>query len=747
MLFTPEQIRQIKQIIEDAHSAFIVNYLDVGAVSPATLKRLQSLGMVKTQQTAIKDVYLLGQVLAASKDPKLVAQSHAEVRRQLQQDPVPLLARVAAASSDPALRRMTPDDVRSAMQTDGYALLQRMAQATTGQPGAVAMPTPPASGQPPNLLPLMTRLVHQSQGPNYPDMSVARLKEQLRSNPIPLSEAEKQAVTMANERAAQYVVGLGNRVSNQTGQMVIEADAGLRRQLRDTIRTQTARNVAARETVARLKSDLGHATSDWTRDLDRIAVTEKQTAMQEGQAAAVAKRYGGKARAAKLTRPSCCPQCAAAYLENGRPRIFNLADLEANGSNVGRKQSAWRPTLAPLHPNCCHPSATIMSEFGYRRIDSLRVGERVYTHKGRLRPISHIWVSRYDGPMLHLRAYPHQTLKVTPNHPVYCGNTQRAAETVQLGHEVRCGLLSRFASPERPRLRHGQAHVRAMYGTTPEGTPAVAIVLGSEMFIHRGSLDRWLKGMERMQRPALEGIFIRRQKPDGTTTLEGVLRGPRDAEGRSVRRVKFSRCRPVGKMLYEEVDEMAPARATSTLLAKSRRHARARRAPVSQPVFHAVQTVHLLAEQQGTTTPSEHQIVLRLGHIEADQPEPHAEWRSPQEPITDVWQEPHRGAVYNLTVQDDHSYVAEGIVVGNCTCQLVSVPPGFEFNGQGEMVPSTSPSLQRSQKAKTVPAMRLRKAEPAPLPRPRLGATLPERPPEAVAAPTPERTPVRRKVR
>lgn len=708
MLFTPEQIREIKQIIEDAHNAFIVNYLDVGAVSPATLKRLQSLGMVQTRQTAIKDVYLLGQVLAASRDPKFVAMSHAEVRQSLQRDPAPLMTQVAAASSDASLRRLSLADVRQAMRKDPDAFVQRLAAATQGQPGAVAMPAPPASGKPRNLLPLMTRLVHQSKGPNYPEMSVDRLKEHLRANPIPLSEAEKQAVTMANQRAAQYVVGLGNRVSNQTGQMVIEADASLRQQLRDTIRTQTARNIAARETVKQLKSDLGHATSDWTRDLDRIAVTEKQTAMQEGQAAAAAKMYGGRAKVAKLTRPRCCPQCDAAYNSKGQPRVFDLADLEANGSNVGRKQAEWKATVAPLHPNCCAPSTTVLSEFGYRRIDSLSVGERVYTHKGRLRPISHIWVSRYDGPMLHMRAFPHQTLKVTPNHPIYCADGRDSAERVSVGRSVTCGLLSKFASPERLRLRDNQIMVRAMYGSTPDGTPAVAIVLGSEMFIHKGSLDRWLKGLDQMQRPAMEGIFIRRQKTDGTTTLEGVVRGPRDVDGRSVRRAKFSRCRPVGKMLPVEVDEMASARSASGMLTRRRQRASGKRAPLPAPVFHATQTVHLLAEQQSAPG---RQLVLRLGGVCGQRPEPHAEWRSPTQDILDVWQEPHRGAVYNLTVADDHSYVAEGVVVGNCTCQLISVPPGFSFNKRGEMVPDNSPSLRMSQpQMPQRPALRLRKA-------------------------------------
>lgn len=50
---------------------------------------------------------------------------------------------------------------------------------------------------------------------------------------------------------------------------------------------------------------------------------------------------------------SLCPWCQAFYTNrDGSPKIFRLAELQANGSNEGRPKSAWLPTVGPTHPRC-----------------------------------------------------------------------------------------------------------------------------------------------------------------------------------------------------------------------------------------------------------------------------------------------------------------------------------------------------------------------------------------------------------
>lgn len=223
----------------------------------------------------------------------------------------------------------------------------------------------------------------QLNDPNTVGLTYPQFRRRVEAQPVPLTQPEVHAVAMANAKAAQYIVGLGNRVSARTGEVVIEADKALRAQMRGDIRDTVAEAVAERKTVKQIKSDLGHATQDWTRDLDRIAVTEQQFAMQEGFAQHVVKTRGDDAKVAKLSAKDCCPQCAALYLEDGgKPRIFTISDLEKNGTNVGRRQAEWRATIGPVHPNCSCQLVSVGPHLTFNDKNQLVVGKPAQVSPG-----------------------------------------------------------------------------------------------------------------------------------------------------------------------------------------------------------------------------------------------------------------------------------------------------------------------------------------------------------------------------
>jgi hypothetical protein len=195
--------------------------------------------------------------------------------------------------------------------------------------------------------------VADGKDPKIATMSFDAFNDYMRKNPLPLGPIEQDAVQMAKHQAAQLIVGLGNRVEAATGQLLIEADAGLRSRLRGEIRTKTAENLVRRESVKQLKSDLGWASKDWARDWDRIAITEKHTAMQRGLADHYARRFGPDTRVAKRPMPNACEHCKRLHLgPDGQPRIFKLSDLEANGTNFRRRASDWLPVVGATHPHC-----------------------------------------------------------------------------------------------------------------------------------------------------------------------------------------------------------------------------------------------------------------------------------------------------------------------------------------------------------------------------------------------------------
>lgn len=222
---------------------------------------------------------------------------------------------------------------------------------------------------------LYGQAVSAAEAPGVQNMSYDQFKSWVAKNPIPLTAVENDAIAYARQHAAQFCHGLGNRVNTDTGAVAIEADAQLRQQMREKIMTATEESIAKRKTLKQLKSDLGWATRDWTRDWERIANTETQFAMQRGQADEITDEYGPEAEVVVLIQPDRCKKCESLYTEGGMPLIFKLSDLEGNGTNYKKKQAEWLPVIPPAHPHCQCQLQRIPPGFGFRRIKSKKEGE------------------------------------------------------------------------------------------------------------------------------------------------------------------------------------------------------------------------------------------------------------------------------------------------------------------------------------------------------------------------------------
>lgn len=206
--------------------------------------------------------------------------------------------------------------------------------------------------------------------------------------PIPapppgLPEPIREAWIQARTRGAELARGLGAYVDDVTQARVgeiwdgeairVEADPDLRARNVEAIRRATADAIATGRTPGQLASDLGHIGDDWARNWDRIAATELQMAANEGVAIAAVREFGYEARVARVPNADACPSCRAAFLgPDGAPVVFTVAELVGNGSNAGRRASAWLPTLTPLHPNCRCGTITVPPGFTIDRTGRLR---------------------------------------------------------------------------------------------------------------------------------------------------------------------------------------------------------------------------------------------------------------------------------------------------------------------------------------------------------------------------------------
>lgn len=126
-------------------------------------------------------------------------------------------------------------------------------------------------------------------------------------------------------------------------------------QITSIISDEMKSGVEKRKSLKSIVSEIGHKAKDWQRDWGRIVDTEYNNIFQEGRAETIRNKKGDRALVFKDVYSGACKHCIKFYLTNGigsKPRIFTLEELEANGSNVGKKQSDWKPTISSTHPHC-----------------------------------------------------------------------------------------------------------------------------------------------------------------------------------------------------------------------------------------------------------------------------------------------------------------------------------------------------------------------------------------------------------
>ena len=122
---------------------------------------------------------------------------------------------------------------------------------------------------------------------------------------------------------------------------------------------------AVKEGTDRYKviQQLRDLTQDGERDWHRVAHSEMWDAKVQGEANAIIdnespiSKKGRDTIVFKRPAPNACNKCKQLYLEsNGvTPKLFKITELQSNGSNYGKKQADWKPTLGILHPNCMCP--------------------------------------------------------------------------------------------------------------------------------------------------------------------------------------------------------------------------------------------------------------------------------------------------------------------------------------------------------------------------------------------------------
>lgn len=185
---------------------------------------------------------------------------------------------------------------------------------------------------------------------DYPDLLQYFKKGQY----IPLSRREQIELELAQRRSYVHLKGLKERAKQQFESIVLNQQSITRSEYETAVKEEIAEGVAKRRSLSAIVSELGHRTKEWQHDWGRIVDTEMNNIFQQGRAEVLREKEADPL-VYKNVYPGACRHCIQKYLSAGigsRPIVFKLSELEANGTNVGKKVADWKPTLGGLHPFC-----------------------------------------------------------------------------------------------------------------------------------------------------------------------------------------------------------------------------------------------------------------------------------------------------------------------------------------------------------------------------------------------------------
>lgn len=169
---------------------------------------------------------------------------------------------------------------------------------------------------------------------------------------IPLTHSEIEAINSIKIQSLASLRSVGGKIFQDINQILPDSS---RETQEAFIRKEVEEGIRYKKTTREIASEIAHKTGDWSRDFDRIVQYMSQAAFERGKASAMTRQYGEDIFVYKQVYPGACKHCIRLYLTQGlgsKPKTFKLAQLVANGSNIGRKVADWKPTLDPIHPYC-----------------------------------------------------------------------------------------------------------------------------------------------------------------------------------------------------------------------------------------------------------------------------------------------------------------------------------------------------------------------------------------------------------
>lgn len=521
-----------------------------------------------------------------------------------------------------------------------------------------------------------------AQLPRAKEMSYQKFINYLAKNPVELTDQEKRAFEFLQGRAGQFCVSLGTRYEGEVTLAAADMDQELAEAFRYTLQSEAGRATARRETIGRLTTRLRQMSDDWARDWGRIASTESHIAHQMGFIEDLAERYGQGEGMAKIPEESACPDCRRLYLDaNGRPRVEPVEWWQGQGvANYGLKRADWRPVMGAMHPWCLLPGQRVLTWEGFKPVKDIPLGALVHTHLGRWRPVTQQHRHVHIGQIVELELSDGTVLRVTPNHLFWNGEKWQPAKLCgEGGHVFKIPLPKgnhRPAGVFKPRLLG-----RILLGLTRDCMPVAAIDFNGDLARPVTEIDKesahdlvWHEGEASGEKGRMELLLLGGEKASRKTL--------KTADNLVVR----TDAAPIGFIGSQgEFLALLGGHALHSDLLSLRERALADPSLLEALDDGASRHPELAGYRLYGEILLEVQVDEFLD-IESYLPHP-ADPKLIPVSVKSRRILPYKGSVFNLAVQEDESYVVEGVVSHNCQCQVVRVPAGWGFDESWDLVP------------------------------------------------------------
>jgi hypothetical protein len=187
-------------------------------------------------------------------------------------------------------------------------------------------------------------------------MDYPQLKEWIaKGNYIPLTAKEQATIDSVKYQSLTDVKAHKNKIFQDVNGIIHHENLNTKASYENVIREEIVTGLENRESMKKIVSNIGHKTGDWSRDFSKSVEYISHSALNEGKSAMIQRKHGADAKIYFIVQPQACKHCNAHYLTGGegsQPKIFNMSDVVANGSNLGKKVANWKPTVHSMHPYC-----------------------------------------------------------------------------------------------------------------------------------------------------------------------------------------------------------------------------------------------------------------------------------------------------------------------------------------------------------------------------------------------------------